>query len=98
MSPDSPIGPRPVVVLNAAALARLQHDLRTPLTVIMGHTQLLRRRMPRLDRLSPEDRDWLVARTTAIDAAVMGMMRSVAGIDRLALEALSEDDVTGNSG
>ena len=98
MSPDRPIGPRPVVTLNTAALARLEHDLRTPLAVILGHNHLLRRRVRRLDRLSPEDREWLLARTTMIDTAVMGMTRSVERLDGLAREAMSEDDGPGPSG
>lgn len=59
-------------VLNAAA-----HDLRSPVTTILGHVDLLRLR---LDRDPPPPPDWLRKRTASIRA---GAMRIRAMVDEL---------------
>ena len=56
---------------------RLQHDLRTPLTAIRGHAQLLRRTAARLE--GPE-RERLLAGLTVIDAAATVLTDRVAAL------------------
>ncbi len=53
--------------------ARLRHDLKGSLTVIRGHSHLLRRRLARLDGLESAERAWLLERGARIDAAIMSL-------------------------
>ena len=57
--------------------AVLMHDLRTPLTVLMGRVQLLRRRMRRGDDAVQIDTD-----LEAIEAAIVRLTATVERLDR----------------
>lgn len=69
-----------VAVLPAIRVARLQHDLRTPLTVAQGHVQLLHGRLARLVELTGGDRAQLLGSADAIERACRELS---AVIDRL---------------
>jgi signal transduction histidine kinase len=57
--------------------AVLMHDLRTPLTVLMGRVQLLRRHMRRGDDAVQVDTD-----LEAIEAAIVRLTATVERLDR----------------
>jgi len=67
-------------------LAVFRHDLKTPLTAISGHTQLARRRVRRMDG---PDRDYLLARLAAIEAAIFAMAEQ---IERLGRDLFQDGD------
>lgn len=57
--------------------AVLMHDLRTPLTVLMGRVQLLRRHMRRGDDVMQIDTD-----LEAIEAAIVRLTAAIERLDR----------------
>ncbi len=67
----------------------LRHDLKGPLTVIRGQTQLLLRRSARLEGLDETERAWLLERGARIDAAIMAM---AARIEQLGRESQAAED------
>jgi signal transduction histidine kinase len=62
------------------ALDLLRHDLKSPLTIIRGQAQLLRRRVARFDGLDESDRVWLMERSAHIEAAVLLLVDLIDGI------------------
>lgn len=73
-------------------LAVLRHDLRTPLTAISGQMQLARRRVR---RTNGPDRDYVLARLAAIEAAVLAMAER---IERLGRDLVRDGDPPGDGG
>ncbi|MGH2557869.1 MAG: histidine kinase dimerization/phospho-acceptor domain-containing protein [Thermomicrobiales bacterium] len=61
-------------------LAQTQHELRTPLAAILGHAQLLQRRLGRLNHLTAKERAAVERSTSAIEA---GCRNLAAAIDHL---------------
>ena len=64
------------------ALDLLRHELKTPLTVVLGQAQLLRRRAARFDGMEERDRDWLLQCGAHIEAAVLLLVERIDGIGR----------------
>lgn len=62
------------------AVRQLQHDLRTPLTAIWGHVQLLQRRMRRSTTLSPAEREDLLANLAMMTMAIEAQRRTIDAI------------------
>ena len=75
---ERPLGP----------LARLRHDLRSPLTTIRGRAYLLARAVRRAPSLSDDERTRMLAGVEAIEAAVAAM---VVVIDRMEGDRPSPD-------
>lgn len=68
----------------ADSAARIAHHLKTPLTVILGHAQLVGRAIERCVGLNPRERALVLAQIATIEA----MAHSMDGrIDDLAREA-----------
>jgi signal transduction histidine kinase len=68
---------------------QLRHDLKTPLTTISGHAQLLGRVVRRTPSLTDAERGRMLAGLAAIQAAVREM---VAHIDAISGERLGRAD------
>jgi len=62
-------------------LDQLRHDLKTPLTTISGHAQLLGRAIRRSPSLTDDERARMLAKVAAIEAAVREMVTAVDDID-----------------
>ena len=63
-------------------LDQLRHDLKTPLTTISGHAQLLGRVVRRSPSLTDEERARLVEALVTIEAAVQTMVSRIDAIGR----------------
>ena len=60
--------------INSAPLDQLRHDLKTPLTTIHGHAQLLARAIRRSPSLPEDEQARMLAAVVAIEAAVRAMV------------------------
>jgi K+-sensing histidine kinase KdpD len=60
--------------INSAPLNQLRHDLKTPLTTIHGHAQLLARAIRRSPSLPEDEQARMLAAVVAIEAAVRTMV------------------------
>jgi signal transduction histidine kinase len=60
--------------VNYAPLDQLRHDLKTPLTTIHGHAQLLGRAVRRSTSLTDDERARMLAAVAAIESAVRAMV------------------------
>ena len=78
MPPDQD-DPAPAERPADAPRAAFRHDLKTPLTTISGQMQLARRRVRRTDG---PDRDYLLARLAAIEAAILVMGEHIERLGR----------------
>lgn len=70
--------------LPADALARMHHELKTPVTIIAGRAQLVARAIRRSPSLSNDERAGMLASLAAIDAAVVALVA--------AIEAIGQED------
>lgn len=61
---------------------QLRHDLKTPLTTISGHAQLLGRAIRRSPSLTDEERARMVASLATIEEAVRVMVTSIEAMGR----------------
>jgi signal transduction histidine kinase len=60
--------------INSDPLDQLRHDLKTPLTTIHGHAQLLGRAVRRSASLTDDERARMLAAVAAIESAVRAMV------------------------
>lgn len=61
---------------------QLRHDLKTPLTTISGHAQLLGRVIRRSPSLRDDERARMLERLATIEAAVRTMVRVIEAMER----------------
>jgi light-regulated signal transduction histidine kinase (bacteriophytochrome) len=61
---------------------QLRHDLKTPLTTISGHAQLLGRAIRRSPSLTQDERGRMVEALTTIEAAVRAMVPLIDAMGR----------------
>jgi signal transduction histidine kinase len=62
-------------------LARLRHDLKSPLTIISGRAQLLARAIQRSPSLAEGDREKLLSSLTEIEVAVQRLVIVIDGLE-----------------
>lgn len=62
---------------------RLQHDLKNPLTTILGRSNLLARSVRRSSSLADDERERMLAGLATIDKTVLTMVAIIDGIDAL---------------
>jgi signal transduction histidine kinase len=67
-------------LLRPHALDQLRHDLRTPLTTISGHAQLLGRAIRRAPSLPDEERGRMEEALATIEAEVLTVVSLVDGL------------------
>jgi signal transduction histidine kinase len=60
----------------------LRHEVNNPLSIIRGHSQLMRRRLERPDALNEQSLPVMLVHVTAIDAAVLRVMMAMDGFAR----------------
>ena len=60
--------------INSTPLNQLRHDLKTPMTTIHGHAQLLGRAVRRSPSLTDDERARMLAAVLAIETAVRAMV------------------------
>ena len=60
--------------INSTPLDQLRHDLKTPLTTIHGHAQLLGRAIRRSPSLADDERARMLAAVLAIETVVRAMV------------------------
>jgi signal transduction histidine kinase len=78
-SPEDPSLPSPEPV------DQLRHDLKTPLTTIKGHSDLLARAVRRSPSLTEAERQAMLARLAAVSAAVgemVAVIEAMRGVQR----------------
>ncbi len=97
MAPDHAPGPNGADGMSPSPsesdldpLDRLRQDLKGDLTVIRGQTQLLLRRVARLEGLDRLDRAWLMERGRHIDAAIIELA--------IRIEQIGREEQTGSDG
>jgi hypothetical protein len=56
---------------------QLRHDLKSPLTTILGRAQLLSRAIRRSPSLAEEERATMLASTLAVETAVLAMVATI---------------------
>ncbi len=98
MAPDHAPGPNGADGMSPSPsesdldpLDRLRQDLKGDLTVIRGQTQLLLRRVARLEGLDRLDRAWLMERGRHIDAAIIGLAVRIEQIGREESDGKGDD-------
>jgi signal transduction histidine kinase len=64
------------------ATEQLRHDLKSPLTTISAHTQLLARLIRRSPSLADEERVKMLASFTAIESTIQAMCAVIDTIDQ----------------
>lgn len=65
---------------NADTWLLLHHDLMSPVTIILGTTQLLQRRLLRADGLSTLERDWMLGNLVTTMTAIHELTARVNGL------------------
>lgn len=61
-------------------LDQLRHDLKSPLTTILGRTQLLARAIRRSPSLTEDERTAMLASTVLVEAAVLELVATIDAI------------------
>ncbi len=102
MSPDSASGPNGADGTapspsepEVEPFDLLRHDVKGDLTVIRAQTELLLRRVARLEGLDALERAWLIERGQHIDAAIIGL---AVRIEQIGRERPTRSDGKGDDG